>query len=51
MQPHNLFSIFVDRLNKHSISYVVTGSVAAIVYGEPRVTHGIDLVVNCGVAQ
>ena len=51
MQLHNLFSIFVDRLNKYSISYVVTGSVAAIVYGEPRVTHDIDLVVNCSFAQ
>lgn len=34
MQEVNLFGIFVDILNKHRIQYFVTGSVAAIVYGE-----------------
>ncbi|MBF0314775.1 MAG: hypothetical protein HQK52_15245 [Oligoflexia bacterium] len=51
MQQHNLFAIFVDRLNSAQIHYVVTGSVAAIAYGEPRVTHDIDLVVDCDQAQ
>jgi hypothetical protein len=46
MQEVNLFGIFVDVLNKNSIQYFVTGSVAAIVYGEPRLTHVIDLVVH-----
>ena len=32
-------------LNRTSIRYIVTGSVAAIFYGEPRLTHDVDLVV------
>jgi hypothetical protein len=46
MQEVNLFGIFVDVLNNNGIQYFVTGSVAAIVYGEPRLTHDIDLVVH-----
>lgn len=46
MQELNLFEIFTDRLNKSKISYVITGSVASIVYGEPRLTHDVDLVME-----
>jgi hypothetical protein len=46
MHEVNLFGIFIDILNKHQIQYFVTGSVAAIVYGEPRLTHDIDVVVH-----
>jgi hypothetical protein len=46
MQEVNLFGIFIDILNKTQIKYFVTGSVAAIVYGEPRLTHDIDLVIH-----
>jgi hypothetical protein len=45
MQDLNLFSIYLDILNKNQIDYFVTGSVASIVYGEPRLTHDIDLVI------
>ena len=45
MQDHNLFGIYIDILNKNQIQYFVTGSVASIVYGEPRLTHDIDLVI------
>ena len=45
MQDHNLFGIYLDILNKNQIQYFVTGSVASIVYGEPRLTHDIDLVI------
>jgi len=45
MQDHNLFGIYLDILIKHRIKYFVTGSVASIVYGEPRLTHDIDLVI------
>jgi hypothetical protein len=40
-----LFLLFVRPLNRAGIRYVVTGSVAAIFYGEPRLTHDVDLVV------
>jgi len=46
MQEVNLFGIFVDILNRHQVQYFATGSVAAIVYGEPRLTHDIDLVLH-----
>ena len=46
MPEHNLFLIFVSRLNKLSIPYMITGAVASIIYGEPRLTNDIDLVIN-----
>jgi len=38
-------SIFVSRLNKAGVPYVITGAVASIIYGEPRLTNDLDLVV------
>jgi hypothetical protein len=46
MPEHNLFRIFVSRLNILSIPYMITGAVASIIYGEPRLTNDIDLVIN-----
>ena len=36
MPEHNLFRIFVSRLNKLSIPYMITGAVASIIYGKPQ---------------
>lgn len=49
MQEANLFLVFLDRLNKGNLSYMVTGSAASIIYGEPRMTHDIDLVLELHV--
>ena len=46
MREHNLFLIFLSRLNEIHVTYIVTGSVASILYGEPRLTHDIDLVIE-----
>jgi hypothetical protein len=46
MPGHNLFRIFVSRLNKLSVPYMITGAVASIIYGEPRLTNDIDLVID-----
>jgi hypothetical protein len=46
MPEANLISVFVKPLNNAQIEYMVTGSVASIVYGEPRMTHDIDLVIR-----
>jgi len=46
MQDLNLFTLYTDILSKYQIPYFVTGSVASIVYGDPMLTHGIDLVIN-----
>lgn len=46
MPEHNLFLIFISRLNSLGIRYVITGAVASIIYGEPRLTHDLDLVIE-----
>ena len=46
MPEANLFHIFTTRLDKMGLRYMVTGAAASIIYGEPRLTHDIDLVVE-----
>lgn len=46
MQEVNLYKIFIERFNRAEIKYMVTGSLASITYGEPRMTHDIDLVIK-----
>src|SRR5580698_3880453 len=45
MPEPELFLLFVRPLNLLGIRYIIGGSVAAIFYGEPRLTHDIDFVV------
>lgn len=45
MPEANLFLLFTSGLNKLGVPYMVSGSVAVIIYGEPRLTHDVDLVV------
>jgi len=42
----NLFAVFTDRLEQIGVRYMVTGSVAGMLYGEPRLTHDVDVVVE-----
>jgi len=45
----NILSVFrsiLSVLEAHRIDYMVVGSVASIVYGEPRLTKDMDLVVE-----
>ena len=49
MQEPDLFKIFVDPLEELAIPYIVTGAVASIIYGEPRLTHDVDLVLELKV--
>jgi hypothetical protein len=42
----NVFLLFVRRLNGLGVRYMVTGSVASIAYGEARLTHDVDIVVE-----
>lgn len=46
MPEHDLVSIFITRLNNLGVKYIVTGAVASIIYGEPRLTHDVDLVIE-----
>jgi hypothetical protein len=45
MPEPELFLLFIRPLNRAHIPYIVGGSVAAIFYGEPRLTHDVDIVV------
>src|SRR5665213_1740048 len=45
MPEPDLIQLFAQPLNQLGILYLVSGSVAAMLYGEPRVTHDIDFVV------
>jgi len=45
MLATELFLHFVRPLNRSGIRYVIGGSVAAIFYGEPRLTIDLDVVV------
>lgn len=46
MRPHDFVEVFVKPLDEIGIDYMATGSIAAIFYGEPRLTHDIDLVLE-----
>ena len=39
------FLIFTDKLSALGIPYMVSGSVAAIFYREPRLTNAVDIIV------
>ena len=49
MREADLFLLFIKPLNRSELPYMVTGSVAGIIYGRPRLTHDIDLVLELGV--
>src|SRR4051812_19278608 len=45
MPEPDLIELFVLPLDRLGFRYLLTGSVAAMLYGEPRVTHDVDLVI------
>lgn len=45
MHPQDEIGLFTARLNRLAVPYMVTGATAAIVYGQPRVTNDIDVVL------
>lgn len=47
----DLLELFIAPLQKVELRYFVTGSIAATIYGEPRATHDIDLVVALAESQ
>ncbi len=42
----DLFLLFIVPLNRAKIAYMVTGSAAVTVYGEPRLTNDVDIVLS-----
>lgn len=51
MQPLELLTAFIKPLEASQIPYFVTGSIASIFYGEPRLTHDIDIVLHLSQAD
>jgi len=45
-QAPSLIGLFVAPLNRAGIEYMVTGGLAAVVYGHPRLTLDVDLVIR-----
>lgn len=41
-----LIETFIRPLERHGFRYLVTGSVASMAYGEPRLTNDIDLILE-----
>ena len=46
MQQVDLFLLFTGPLDLAEVRYMVGGSVASMVYGEPRLTNDIDIIVD-----
>lgn len=51
MLEPSLFAPFITRIERLGIPYFVTGSTAGILYGEPRMTHDIDIVIALAPRQ
>jgi hypothetical protein len=51
MPEANLFLLFIKPLNSIKISYLITGAAATIIYGVPRLTHDIDLIIQLDTAK
>jgi hypothetical protein len=45
------FQNAIARLEEAQISYIIVGSIASMVYGEPRLTRDMDLVIDVSAAD
>lgn len=48
VETPDLFTLFVRPLHRAGVRYMVTGSLASVHYGEPRLTLDVDVVVHVG---
>lgn len=46
MQFLNIFVDVLQKLEQHKIPYMIVGSIASMIYGEPRMTHDMDIVID-----
>jgi hypothetical protein len=51
MQQADLFLLFTIPLNNAGIRYMVSGSVASMAYGEPRLTNDVDIIIALEYSQ
>lgn len=48
--PPDLIELFVRPLERVGVEYMITGGVAAVIYGDPRFTRDVDLVLELDAA-
>jgi hypothetical protein len=46
MHQVDFFLLFTEPLDQAGLQYMVSGSVASMVYGEPRLTNDIDIILH-----
>jgi hypothetical protein len=46
VQPPDLVELFIGPLESAAATYMITGGVASVVYGDPRFTRDIDVVLK-----
>ena len=46
MEQSELLKYVVDKIETLRIPYFITGSIASIAYGEPRLTNDIDIIID-----
>ena len=51
MSDPDLIGLFVEPLDAIGVSYMITGGVASVIYGDPRFTRDVDLVMQLGPAD
>lgn len=51
MEQHELLLYVVECFEKLEIPYLITGPIASIAYGEPRLTNNIDIVADISLEQ
>lgn len=51
MPETDLFTLFTRPLNEAGLAYFVTGSVASMIYGEPRLTIDVDIILTLSQAD
>lgn len=49
-RPPDLIELFIRPLEKVGVEYMITGGVAAVIYGDPRFTRDVDLVLELDTA-
>lgn len=50
MTEPDLIALFIAPLERVGVSYMITGGVASVIYGDPRFTRDVDVVMELGQA-
>lgn len=51
METPDLFALFVRPLHRAGLRYMVSGSLASVHYGEPRLTMDVDVALHVGEGE